>query len=128
MTPFPPLVKQIRPSRGVFCFYPPVYPPSFFDTFSQADCVLSKQFCIRILAGRGTPFKTQRSRPPPYPHPSSSQMGPPASTCTVFRSNDLKIRGSLSKVRHPGSVRMVRVIIGLGGLSRGGRFWLRVLF
>jgi len=38
-------------------------------------------------------------------------MGPPASTCTVFRSNDLKIRGSLSKVRHPGSVRMVRIII-----------------
>jgi len=23
---------------------------------------------------------------------------------------------------------MVRVIAGLGGLSRGGRFWLRVLF
>ena len=82
------MVKQMRPSRGVFCFYPPVYPPSFFDTFSQADGIRSRWFCTRILAGRGAPFKTQRSRPPPYPHPSSSQMGPPTSTCTVFRSND----------------------------------------
>jgi hypothetical protein len=39
----------------------------------------------------GTPFKIRRSRPPPYPHPLLSQMGPPASTCTVFRSNDLEI-------------------------------------
>ena len=68
-----------------------------FPRISQADCVLSKQLCIRILAGRGTPFKIQRCRPPPYPHPPLSQMGPPANTCTVFRSNDLKIRGSMSK-------------------------------
>ena len=40
-------------------------------------------------------------------------MGPPANTCTVFRSNDLKIRGSLSKVRHPGSVRMVRGLVAV---------------
>ena len=32
-------------------------------------------------------------------------MGPPANTCTVFRSNDLKIGGALSKVRLGGSVR-----------------------
>ena len=42
-------------------------------------------------------------------------MGPPANTCTVFRSNDLKTHESLSKVRHLGSVRMVRGIVSRSG-------------
>ena len=49
------------------------------------------------------------------PHPPLSQMGPAGSTCTVFHANDLKIRGSLSNVRHPGSVRMVHVIVDSSG-------------
>ncbi len=53
-------------------------------------------------------------------------MGPPANTCTVFRSNDLKIRGSLSKVRHLGSVRMVRVIADRSGFGCG--YWSKSLF
>jgi hypothetical protein len=45
------------------------------------------------------------------PHPPLFQMGPAGSTCTVFRSNDFKTHESLSKVRHPASVRMVRGIV-----------------
>jgi len=59
------------------------------------------------------------------PHPISSEMGPPASTCTLFRSNDLKIWGSLSKVRDLGSVRVVRVIVDRSGL--GWTRWFGVL-
>ena len=93
----------------------------------QADGVLLSRFAYAQWV-LGCPLQNPAQPTPTVPPPPLSQMGPPASTCTVFRSNDLKIWGSLSKVRHPGSVRMVRVIIGLGGLSRGGRFWLRVLF
>ncbi len=49
-------------------------------------------------------------------------MGPPANTCTVFRSNDFKTHESLPKVRHPGSVRMVS---GICDVAR--RFCLRIV-
>ena len=75
----------------------------------------------------GYPLQNPALPTPPHPHPHSLKWVPPEHLYCVPLKR-FKIRGSLSKVRHLGSVRMVRVIVGLGGLSRGGRFWLRVLF
>jgi hypothetical protein len=57
--PFPPLVKQIRPFWGVFCFYPPIYPPPFFGMLSQSDGIKPMQLRVRIVGALGTPFKIQ---------------------------------------------------------------------
>ena len=40
-------------------------------------------------------------------------MGPPANTCTVFCSNDLKTGESLSEVRNVASVRMERGLVAV---------------
>jgi len=70
---------------------------------------LSMRFCIRILAERGTPFKTQRSRPHRTRTPHSLKWVPPEHLYCVPLKR-FKIRGSLSKVGHPASVRMVHGI------------------
>jgi len=45
---------------------------------------------IHILAGRGPPLNIQRRRPPPYPHPASSQMGPLRPLVLSFAQTILK--------------------------------------
>lgn len=45
-----------------------------------------------LVDGAGTPLQNSPSQSPPYPHPPISQMGPPASICTVFCSNNLTAR------------------------------------
>ena len=72
-TSTPPLVKQMRPLRGVFCFYPPIYSLSFFDTFSQADGIRSKPFCMHMVASRVSPSKSSAIEL----HPQLAQMVPP---------------------------------------------------
>ena len=62
----------------------------------------------------------QATLPNLRPHTTSFQMGPPAGTCTMFCSNDLKSGEPLSKVRNLGSVYIVRGIV-----SRSGLVWTR---
>ena len=64
----PPDKKQIRPLEGVFCFYPPIYPPPFSNMLSQADCVGNCAAHHAHTSWQGYPFKIQPKPTPPYPH------------------------------------------------------------